>query len=79
MSRKKKTEIEPFPDFVEYLDEETPEKACISCVHNKRTATSAKDYWMVSCQCEIDGHYIGYCENYYHTCRYHELKEKSNG
>lgn len=62
------------PDFVELLEEENPEKACISCTHNKRIPVSAKEYHIVNCFCAIDNHYIGYCENWDCTCKYHQLK-----
>ena len=66
------------PDFVELLEEDAPEKACISCVHNIRIPRSAMEHYLVDCYCEIDNHYIGYCENWDCTCRHHELKEKKN-
>lgn len=40
-------------------------KCCCSCKYNIRTRT---DDVHVRCNCEIDGHYIGYVENFDQTC-----------
>lgn len=61
-------------DFVELLEEDAPEKACISCVHNIRIPDIVNPVLVKENRCEIDNHYIGYCENWNCTCKYHELK-----
>lgn len=40
-------------------------KVCCSCGHNVRTDTKHG----VECNCDIDGHYIGYIECMEHWCR----------
>ena len=40
-------------------------KCCCSCKHNIRTR---KDDLHVECNCEIDGHYIGYVANFESVC-----------
>ena len=39
-------------------------KVCCNCKHNIRTGE--KD---IICNCDIDGHYIGYIECFEHWCR----------
>ena len=65
------------PDFVEYIidkygdQDDHDDKACISCTHRKVMPRSDehRDNF-----CDIDGHYIGYCGLWEHTCDNHELE-----
>jgi hypothetical protein len=50
---------------IKYVTNRTKHKCCCSCKHNIRTRT---DDVHVKCNCELDGHYIGYVENFEQTC-----------
>ena len=52
---------------IEELEEDAPEKACISCKHEHFNGK-----WN---ECDLDGHYIGYCALWLQTCKNHELEE----
>ena len=61
---------------------QSKKRICCNCGHNIRTT---KDRRTV-CNCDIDGHYIGYVECFEHWCprwkretKWDELKEKANG
>lgn len=41
-------------------------RCCCNCRRNKR---SKGKYGTIVCHCEIDGHYIGYLENFDGWCR----------
>ena len=48
-----------------HITEKTKEyECCCSCKHNKRK----KDGENIYCECEIDGHYIGYIECFDSVC-----------
>jgi len=50
------------------------EPCCCSCEHNIRSNTGNGD---VECNCDIDGHYIGYVECFEDCCT--NWKEVDNG
>lgn len=47
-------------------------KVCCNCRHNIRTTV---DEYHTKCNCDIDGHYIGYVACFEHWCR-HWAKNK---
>ena len=48
-----------------HITEKTKEyECCCSCKHNKRK----KDGENIYCECEIDGHYIGYIQSFENVC-----------
>ena len=48
-----------------HITEKTKEyECCCSCKHNKRK----KDGENIYCECEIDGHYIGYIASFDNVC-----------
>lgn len=49
-----------------YDGHEGKDRVCCNCRHNKRT--SKKTY--VDCNCDIDGHYIGYVQGFDSWCRH---------
>jgi len=53
----------------EELEEDAPEKACVSCKF--RQFDEKKQHNI----CLIDKHFIGYLSLWSNTCRYHELEE----
>ena len=63
-------------DLVELLEEDAPEKACISCVHNIRIHDKDHPLLVTECRCDVDNHYIGYCQNWICTCKYHSLEKE---
>ena len=60
----------PEDTLSDYLEEEAPEKACISCTHRHFDRSKDHNY------CDKDNHYIGYLALWERTCRYHSLEEK---
>lgn len=46
------------------------DRCCCTCDRNKRKRDESGD---VKCICEVDGHYIGYIENFYDSCRRYAL------
>lgn len=55
-----------------YDGHEGKDRVCCNCRHNKRTPK--KTY--IDCNCDIDGHYIGYIQCFDNWCR-HWAKEES--
>ena len=41
-----------------------PSRCCCSCEHNVRDGESG----LIRCNCDIDGHYIGYIANFESVC-----------
>lgn len=70
MGRPKKADT----DIVDILEAESDDKACISCVHNIRVHEKENPLLVKENRCDIDWHIIGYCQNWYCTCKYHALK-----
>ena len=65
-----KKEKYPAASFAEDLEEDAPEKACISCKF--RHYYEKEDHN----RCLVDGHVIGYLALWCQTCRFHELESK---
>lgn len=58
-----------------YSGHEGKDRVCCNCEHNKRMPKSA----YVRCICDIDGHYIGYLENFDCWCRHWAKERENNG
>lgn len=56
-----------------YRGHEGEDRVCCNCGHNIRTPQ--KTY--IDCNCDIDGHYIGYIDNFDCWCR-HWARERRN-
>ncbi len=57
-------------------------KCCCSCRHNKRTKCETDGVFADTlCNCEKDGHYIGYIQNFEQTCKEweEEIWEEDDG
>ncbi len=48
-------------------------KACCNCRHNIRTTVDRRN---IICNCDIDGHYIGYIECHEYWCRHWARNKK---
>ena len=64
-----------YESIVEDLEEDAPEKACISCRYNIRIPDKDNMPMIKENRCAVDNHYIGYLDNWNCTCRYHQLEK----
>ena len=51
----------------EFMEEDNPDKACISCDHFLYNSDDQGGYNF----CDIDNHYIGYVDAWTVTCKHH--------
>ena len=59
---------------ITYLDDDDGSGSCVSCEHNIRVEAEDKTR---QCFCEMDGHRIGYCQNWENTCKHHKIHKEA--
>ena len=52
------------------------EECCCTCKHNIREKETIADIYGIYCECEIDGHYIGYVACFESVCELWEEAEE---